>query len=131
MARTTRTTPAPTPVQAWATVAGWVVTVAYFVAWVWVKAPARTLWAFKPVRVIMWLFLAPVAWWIFRTAVRVVWLVLRWLVGPLLAVVWSRVSARGSVRGAVKAMRKGRKRGRKSGKRIACGIYGQSAVRTA
>ncbi|AEM88837.1 hypothetical protein [Streptomyces violaceusniger] len=128
MAGTRTTTPTPTPVQAWSTVAGWVVTVAVFVGWVWLKAPARALWAVKGVRVVAWLFLAPVAWWLFRTAVRCGWVVLRWLIVPVVAVLWTRVSARPDVRDAVKAMRKGRKRGRKSGKRIARQIYGVSAV---
>ena len=133
MARTTTApapAPAPTPVQAWGTVAGWVVTVAVFVGWVWFKAPARSLWAMKPFRVIAWSCLAPVVWWVARVSVRCVWLVVRWVFAPLVAVLWCRISARSSVRGAVKAIRKGRKRGRKSGKRVARMIYGPPPVRT-
>jgi hypothetical protein len=115
--------------MAWATVAGWVATVGVFVAWVWFRAPVRCMSAYRPVRVAAWCLLLPVVWWCARAAVRLGWLVLRWLFAPVVAVLWSRVSGRSDVRRAVKAIRKGRKRGRRNGKRIARTIYGASAAR--
>jgi len=121
--------PGPTPVQPWVDVVSLVAKVVFFVGWVWVKAPARAFWRARLVRVLAWLFLVPVGWWLMRTAVRVAYVVgIRWPFGPLVAVFWGRMSGRADVRDVVRAARQGRRRGRREGRRVARRIYGAGVL---
>lgn len=127
----TTTAPQTNPFEAWVTVAYWVAVTAGFVGRVWIVAPARWVWSLRPVRVIAWLCLLPLVWWLVKVAARVVGAVVRVVVGPfvILGVQRFRVAARvrGSraraARKAMRRIRKGFRRGRGTGARVASELY--------
>ena len=127
---TPRRTAAPTvPAgQAWSAVAQWLAMAAGFVVHVWVVAPARKAWSVPRVRTAAWCALLPLLW---RIASQLVYVIARFVFGPLLALAWIHFRAAARMRdsrartvlSALGKARRGYRRGRRSGARVAALVY--------